>query len=237
MNSNEMEENDRPAPRPGFIPLRPYHPGGDPLALSRGFCDIMNQRRSVRFFSDKPVPREVIENLIRAAGAAPSGANKQPWRFVAVSDPALKREIRIAAEDEEKLFYEKRASDVWKRDLYPLGTDWRKPFLEIAPWLIVVFKLMKDSRHTERRSEFSDQVYYVNESVGIAVGFLLAAAHHAGLCALTHTPSPMKFLAKILKRPEYERPYLLIPLGYPAEDCLVPDIHRKALDEILVFDR
>jgi len=246
MNSHEKEENDANAARAGFIPLRRYQPAGDPLALSRHFYDIMQQRRSVRFFSDRPVPGEVIENLIRAAGTAPSGANKQPWRFVAVSDPALKREIRIAAEEEEKLFYEKRASAVWKRDLYPLGTDWRKPFLEIAPWLIVVFKLMKDPRSLEHEGTAggtptpplsSDQVYYVNESVGIATGFFLAAAHHAGLCALTHTPSPMKFLAKILHRPDYERPFLVIPLGYPAEDCIVPDIHRKNLDEILVYDR
>jgi nitroreductase len=241
MDSHERQLVGADAPAPGSIPLQPYKPNGDPLALSRNFHEIMQQRRSVRYFSNKPVPREVIENIVRAGGTAPSGANKQPWRFVAVSDPALKREIRIAAEEEEKLFYEKRASEVWKRDLYPLGTDWRKPFLEIAPWLIVVFKLMKDPRGIlplpEGEAGLSDQVYYVNESVGIAVGFLLAAAHHAGLCALTHTPSPMKFLAKILKRPDYERPYLLIPLGYPAEDCIVPDIHRKNLAEILVYDR
>jgi nitroreductase len=185
---------------------------------------------SIRKFSDRPVERDVIESIIRAAGTAPSGANKQPWRFVAVSDPALKREIRLAAEVEEREFYERRASETWLRDLFPLGTDDQKPFLEIAPWLLVVFKLMRDdSAATE-----SDQVYYVNESVGIATGLLLAAAHHAGLATLTHTPSPMKFLGRILGRPDYERPYLLIPVGYPVEGCTVPMIERKPLEEIMV---
>ncbi len=187
----------------------------------------------MRFFSDRPVPREVIENLILAAGTAPSGANKQPWRFVAVQDPAIKKEIREGAEAEEREFYYRRANEHWLDDLRAIGTDEHKPFLEIAPWLIVVFKLMKDD---DPRNP-SDQVYYVNESVGIAVGMLLAAAHFAGLVALTHTPSPMKFLAPILKRPKYERPYLLIPIGYPADDCLVPDLQRKALEQIMVVDR
>ncbi len=232
--------NEARGTTPGFIPLKPYQQREEPLAASRRFYEVMKQRRSVRFFSDRPVPREVIENILRAAGTAPSGANKQPWRFVAVSAPHIKREIRLAAEKEEKLFYEKRASDVWKRDLYPLGTDWRKPFLETAPWIIVVFKMMKDPRGVKDETQglepaVSDQVYYVNESVGIATGFLLAAAHHVGLCALTHTPSPMKFLSKVLNRPEYERPFLLIPLGYPAEGCVVPDIQRKPLDEIVVW--
>ncbi len=184
-------------------------------------------------FSDKPVPCEVIENIILAAGTAPSGANKQPWRFVAVQDPAIKKEIRIGAEEEEREFYHRRASADWLRDLKAIGTDEHKPFLEIAPWLIVVFKLVKD----DLMQNDSDQVYYTNESVGIAVGFLLAAAHHAGLVTLTHTPSPMKFLASILKRPPYERPYLLIPIGYAAEGCQVPDIHRKKLEQIMVVDR
>jgi nitroreductase len=189
----------------------------------------MSQRRSVRMFSNRPVSRETIEWIVRAAGTAPSGANKQPWRFVCVSDPALKREIREGAEAEEREFYERRANPEWLADLAPLQTDWRKEFLEIAPWLIVVFKLM--------RTDEGRQVYYVNESVGLAVGFLLAAIHHAGLVALTHTPSPMGFLTKILRRPERERPFLLIPVGYPAPDCVVPDIHRKRLEEILVWDR
>lgn len=184
-------------------------------------------------FSDRPVPRDVIENIIRAAGTAPSGANKQPWRFVAVQDAELKREIRLAAEEEEREFYTRRAGETWLADLYPFGTDEHKPFLEIAPWLIVVFKMVKDDNP---RTE-SDQVYYLNESVGIATGLLLAAAHHAGLATLTHTPSPMKFLASILNRPEYERPFLLIPVGYPADDCVVPDITRKPLEEIMVVDR
>ena len=193
----------------------------------------MARRRTVRSFSDQPVPREIIEQVIATAGTAPSGANKQPWRFVAVQDPAIKREIRCAAEAEEHEFYTRRASGTWLQDLHPFGTDEHKPFLETAPWLIVVFKCMKDERETAD----SDQVYYVNESVGIAVGLLLAAIHHAGLVALTHTPSPMKFLARILERPSHERPFLLIPVGWPEEGCMVPDIRRKALEDIMVVDR
>jgi nitroreductase len=215
-----------------FTPFVPYRPKDDPLQESQRFAEIMQQRRSVRYFSDKPVERGVIENIITAAGTAPSGANKQPWRFVAVQDPALKKIIRDGAEVEEREFYSRRAGQDWLRDLRALGTDDKKPLLEIAPWLIVVFKLMKD----DLRQNDSDQVYYVNESVGIACGFLIAAAHHAGLVTLTHTPSPMKFLTTILNRPDYERPYLLIPVGYPAEDCVVPDIHRKQLDQIMVID-
>lgn len=218
---------------PDHIPLKPYRPDAPSEACAERFYEVMRQRRSVRQFSDRPVERAVIERLILAAGTAPSGANKQPWRFVAVQDPAIKREIRTAAEEEEREFYARRISDAWRRDLFPIGTDDRKPFLEIAPWLIVVFKLMKD----DLLQNDSDQVYYVNESVGIAVGMFLAAAHHAGLATLTHTPSPMKFLGEILNRPDYERPYLLIPVGYPAEDCVVPNIERKQLDQIMVVDR
>lgn len=177
-------------------------------------------------FSDRPVSQETIEWVVRAAGTAPSGANKQPWRFVAVGDPMLKKQIREGAEEEEREFYGRRAGEEWLADLVPFGTDENKDFLEVAPWLIVVFKLMK--------TDEGGQVYYANESVGIAVGLLLAAAHHAGLATLTHTPSPMKFLAEILGRPEHERPYLLIPVGYPSADCVVPDIARKPLEEILV---
>ncbi len=184
-------------------------------------------------FSDRPVSRETIENLIRAAGTAPSGAHKQPWRFVAVNDPALKREIRAAAEAEEREFYYRRANEAWLRDLHAIGTDEHKAFLEIAPWLIVIFKLMKD----DHPGRLSDQVYYVNESVGIATGLLLAAAQLAGLATLTHTPSPMKFLGRILQRPEHERPFLLVPIGYPAHDCVVPDITRKPLEEIMVVNK
>ncbi|MEB3282399.1 MAG: nitroreductase family protein [Lyngbya sp.] len=220
-------------PEPQYVPFRPYVPPDPPEAASARFYEIMRQRRSVRMISDRPVSRAVIENIIRAAGTAPSGANKQPWRFVAVQDPALKKEIRGAAEAEEREFYYRRANEAWLRDLRAIGTDEHKPFLESAPWLIVVFKLTRDDdpRHP------SDQVYYVNESVGIACGLLLAAAHHAGLVTLTHTPSPMKFLGRILKRPAYERPYLLIPVGYPADDCVVPDLQRKPLEEIMVVDR
>ena len=217
----------------GFIPLDPAAAPHDPLEAAGRFHTVMARRRSVREFSDRPVPRELIETIIAAAGTAPSGANKQPWRFVAVQDPAIKREIREAAEIEEREFYSSRASDTWLHDLHPLGTDADKPFLEVAPWLIVVFKCTKD----EREGQASDQVYYANESVGIAVGLLLAAIQHAGLVALTHTPSPMKFLSRILRRPSHERPYLLIPVGWPAEDCMVPDIQRKPIEDIMVVDR
>jgi len=224
---------DTHADLPRHIPHQHYQPPDDPLTAARRFYEIMRQRRSIRFFSDRPVPREVIEHIILAAGTAPSGANKQPWRFVAVQDPAIKKEIRDGAEAEEREFYQRRASETWLRDLRAIGTDEHKPFLEVAPWLIVVFKLVKD----DLLQNDSDQVYYINESVGIACGMLIAAAHHAGLATLTHTPSPMKFLASILNRPEYERPFLLVPMGYPADDCTVPDIGRKALDQIMVVDR
>lgn len=216
-----------------FVPFEPYEPDVPPETAAKGFYEVMKRRRTVRLFSDQPVSRETIAHIIAAAGTAPSGANKQPWRFVAVQDATLKREIRAAAEAEEREFYHRRASETWKRDLYPFGTDEHKPFLEIAPWLIVVFKLMKD----DQAETSSDQVYYVNESVGIATGLLLAAAHHAGLATLTHTPSPMKFLAQVLQRPAYERPFLLIPVGYPAEGCQVPNIPRKPLEQIMVIDR
>ncbi len=219
-----------PAP---LIPLEPLPLPADPLAAADAFYEIMRRRRAVRTFSDRPVHRSLIESVIQTAGTTPSGANKQPWRFVAVQDPMLKKEIRDAAEAEEHEFYSRRASETWLKDLHPFGTDEHKPFLEAAPWLIVVFKCMKDE-HPESES---DQVYYVNESVGIAVGMLLSALHHAGLVALTHTPSPMKFLGTILRRPQYERPFLLIPVGWPAEDCHVPNISRKRLDEIMVVDR
>lgn len=206
-----------------------YRPDGDPLFEARKLQATMARRRSVRAFSDRIVPRELIETLIATAGTAPSGANKQPWRFVAVQDRKLKSEIRVAAEAEEREFYSRRASHRWLDDLHALGTDEHKEFLETAPWLIAVFKLM----HTDD----GGQVYYVDESIGIAVGMLLTAAHLAGLSTLTHTPSPMKFLGKILDRPTNERPFLLIPIGYAAEGCMVPDIQRKPLEEIMVVDR
>jgi nitroreductase len=205
-----------------------YKPAESPEAAARQYYEIVRLRRSVRMFSDRAVSHETIEWLIRAAGSAPSGANKQPWRFVCVQDPALKRQIRLGAEAEEREFYYRRANERWLEDLRVLGTDENKEFLEIAPWLIVVFKLMKN--------DDGSQVYYVNESVGIAVGMLLAAAQFAGLATLTHTPSPMSFLATILNRPDHERPYLLIPVGYPADDLLVPEagIVRKPLEQIMV---
>lgn len=215
-------------PRHPRVPLLPYQPPDPPEAAARRFCEIMARRRSVRMFSDRPVSLENVEWIIRSAGTAPSGANKQPWRFVAVADPVLKRRIRLAAEAEEREFYQHRANAQWLADLAPLETTPDKAFLEAAPWLIAVFKLV--------RGDDGGQVYYVNESVGIAVGLLLAAAHHAGLATLTHTPSPMKFLADILRRPAHERPFLLIPLGYPAEGCEVPDIARRPLHEIMARD-
>jgi len=216
-----------------LVPLQRFDPGVPPEVAARRFYEVMSQRRTVRMFSDRPVSRETIESIIAAAGTAPSGANKQPWRFVAVQDPKLKSEIRAAAEAEEREFYGRRASAEWLADLSALGTDEHKPFLETAPWLIVVFKLVKD----DAQQNPSDQVYYLNESVGIAVGLLLAAAHHAGLVTLTHTPSPMKFLADVLHRPPHERAYLLIPVGYPSDHCMVPNIARKPLSEIMVIDR
>ncbi|TVQ64019.1 MAG: nitroreductase family protein [Phycisphaerales bacterium] len=225
--------------QPPMVPLRRYDPGQPPEAAARRFYETMRTRRTVRMFSDRPVSRETIESIVLAAGTAPSGANKQPWRFVCVNDPALKREIRVAAEEEEREFYHRRASDRWLHDLHPFGTDEHKPFLEIAPWLIVVFKLAKDDPDPApgMAPGAQGQVYYAEESVGIAVGMLLAAAHHAGLATLTHTPSPMKFLARVLNRPEHERPFLLVPVGYPADDCVVPDIQRKPLEKIMVVNR
>ena len=204
------------------------------LEGSKRFLEVMQGRRTVREYSKEPVPFELIENAIRAAGTAPSGANQQPWTFVVVSDPEIKRRIREAAEAEEKVSYEGRMSAEWLEALAPLGTDWRKPHLEDAPYLIVVFEqaygLKKDAEGNERKVKH----YYVQESVGIAVGFLLASLAHAGLVTLTHTPSPMGFLAKLLQRPSNERAYVVIPVGFPVEDATVPDIKKKPLDEILV---
>lgn len=216
---------------PKFLPYENrYTPEESPAAAARQFYEILARRRTVRMFAETPVPREVIEWLVRCAGSAPSGANKQPWRFVCVQDAGLKREIRLAAEEEERELYAHRANEEWLRDLEPLGTDADKGFLEVAPWLVVVFKLM--------REDDDSQVYYVNESVGLATGMFLAAAQMAGLATLTHTPSPMGFLAQVLGRPANERPFLLIPVGYPTEDCVVPAhaITRKPLDQIMVVE-
>ncbi|WP_276166754.1 nitroreductase family protein [Zobellia alginiliquefaciens] len=201
------------------------------LKQSQALYFHLNKRRSVREYADTPVPKEVIETLIKTASTAPSGAHKQPWTFCAVSNPALKSKIREAAEAEEKESYESRMSERWKKDLEPLGTDMHKPFLEIAPWLIIVFKKVHD---IDEKGEKTNN-YYVNESVGIACGMLITAIHKAGLVTLTHTPSPMNFLAKLLNRPSNERAYLLLPVGYPKSPTYVPDIKRKPLDEVAEF--
>jgi nitroreductase len=203
----------------------------DMLEKSKSFYDLMENRRSVREFSDRAVPREVIENLIKTASTAPSGAHKQPWTFCVVSNPEVKKQIRVAAEEEELESYESRMSSDWLEDLKPLGTDWHKAFLETAPYLIIVFRRIYEF-DTEGKKKNN---YYVQESVGLATGFLLAAIHNAGLVALTHTPSPMNFISKILNRPANEKPFLLIPVGYPADECWVPDIKRKGLEDICVF--
>ncbi len=201
------------------------------ISESKDILQALNKRRSLRFFSEKTFPSEVIENLVMAASTAPSGANKQPWTFCVVSSPELKKQIRIAAEEEERISYESRMSEEWKEDLKPFATDWQKPFLEIAPYLIIVFKRAYEFEIGGKKH----QNYYVNESVGLACGFLLAAIHKLGLVALTHTPSPMDFLTKILERPSNERPFLLIPVGYPADDATVPDIRRKKKEEVLIW--
>ena len=198
---------------------------------SQHFYEWMDTRRSVREFSDKVIPDSVIENIIRAASTAPSGAHKQPWTFCVVKDRGIKKQIRQAAEQEERESYEGRMTDEWLKDLEPIGTDWRKPFLEIAPYLIVVFKRSYELEEENHKH----QNYYVTESCGIACGFLLAAIHDAGLVALTHTPSPMNFLSAILNRPENEKPFLLIPVGYAADECWVPDLKRKAISEMCVW--
>ena len=198
---------------------------------SKKFYEWIDKRRSVRDFSNKPIPEAIIENLILSASTAPSGANKQPWTFCVVKNPEIKKQIRIAAEKEEKESYDNRMTVEWLHDLEPLGTDWQKPFLENAPYLIVVFK----RNYELEENNYKHKNYYVAESCGIACGMLLTAIHDAGLVALTHTPSPMNFLTKILNRPENEKPFLLIPIGYPEKECWVPDIKRKDISEICVW--
>jgi iodotyrosine deiodinase len=217
----------------GFqLPTIPYDrermPRDEMIAAARAFRDALRLRRTIRDFSSDPVPDDVIDLALEAAASAPSGANLQPWTFVVVKDPALKREIRIAAEKEEHENYNGRMPEEWLRALAPLQTDWHKEFLEIAPALIVVFK--QDYGLDAGGTKVSH--YYVNESVGIACGFLIAALNAAGVATLTHTPSPMGFLREILSRPKNEKPFLLIPIGYPAADCRVPDIRKKSLDEV-----
>ena len=198
------------------------------LERSKSFLSEISSRRTVREFSNKIFPIEIIENCIKSAGTAPSGANKQPWFFTIIEDKKVKAKIRIAAEKEEKEFYGRRATKEWLEDLNQFGTNWDKPFLETAPYLIIVFKQIYDVNETGSQRKN----YYVNESVGIASGFLLAALHNAGLATLTHTPSPMNFLGKILNRPENEKAYLLIPVGYPSEKAKVPNIKKKPFSEI-----
>jgi nitroreductase len=202
------------------------HPPDEMRDRAGGLCEELKARRSVRHFSPEPVDVEVLRRCIEAAAQAPSGANKQPWTFVLVTSAAAKKAIREGAEEEERAFYGGKAPDRWLADLAPLGTDASKPFLEEAPALIVLF--------AQRHGAEGEHHYYVSESVGIAAGFLIAALHHAGLATLTHTPSPMNFLAKILGRPAHERPFLLLPVGYPAPSCEVPDIRRKPLHEVLI---
>jgi iodotyrosine deiodinase len=201
------------------------------LARARAFRELVRLRRTVRHFSDRPVPAEIIAACVEAAGQAPSGANMQPWHFEVVGDPGLKKEIRLAAEDEERQFYAGRASEEWLDALEPLGTDASKPFLEIAPWLIVIF----EQRYGFDQDGDKKRFYYTKESVGLAAGFLIAALHNAGLASLTHTPSPMAFLNRILDRPANEKPFLLLVTGYPADGALVPDITRKIPEQYIRF--
>ena len=217
----------------GLVPLSSYVelPADEMRERASAFLNEAQRRRTVRDFSDRPVPRDIIEMCILAAGTAPNGAHRQPWRFVAVSDPEIKRAIRVAAEKEEQAFYGGRATEEWLEVLAPLGTDDTKPFLERAPYLIVVFG---ESYAVDKGGEKSKN-YYVTESVGIATGMLITAVHRAGLVSLTHTPSPMAFLNEILGRPENERPFLILVVGYPAPDATVPELRRKSLEEIATF--
>ncbi len=221
--------------------LSPYQPQplyferlalADMMARAEAFYELMDRRRSVRFFSDEPVPRVLIERAIQTASTAPSGAHRQPWRFVAVSDPVLKRQIREAAEEEERESYHGRMSDEWLEALAPIGTDWQKPFLEIVPWIVVCFA---ENYGVGVQGE-KIKNYYVQESCGIACGMFISAIHQMGLATLTHTPSPMRFLNNILRRPAHERPYILFPIGFPADDATVPDLERKPLDAVVQWN-
>jgi nitroreductase len=211
-----------------FIKLKHDKSTCDKMQIrSFDFYKMMDSRRSVRHFSKESVPLEVIENVIKTAATAPSGANKQPWKFVIVKDTDIKKQIRIAAEKEEREFYEHRAPQAWLDDLKELGTDWHKEFLEDAPYLIVVFKVLYDKEGSAHNKH-----YYISESVGIATGLLITAIHNAGLVTVTHTPSPMDFLGAVLKRPINEKPFILLPVGYPLENAMVPDIKRKKFEDV-----
>jgi iodotyrosine deiodinase len=219
-----------------FLPLDfDYLTPEEQATASTEFLNRLLKRRTVRDFSSKPVPLKLIENAIRVAGSAPSGANQQPWTFVVVSDPEIKHKIRLAAEEEEKKSYNRRMSQEWLDALAHLGTDWQKPHIEDAPHLIIVFRKPYEVEiDPETNEERKIKHYYSEESVGIAVGFLLAALHLSGLATLTHTPSPMKFLTEVVGRPSHERAFVLIPVGYPSEDAQVPVITKKSLDEIMI---
>lgn len=215
-----------------MVPYRPQRRQPDvQLERARAFYQEMDQRRSVRFFSDDPVPRELIDHAIRTASTAPSGAHRQPWTFVVIGDAGIKKEIRVAAEEEERINYEGgRLPEHWREALEPLGTDWHKGYLETVPWIVVLFEQRYGiDDHGEKAHHF-----YVKESCGIAAGLFITALHHMGLATLTHTPSPMGFLTKLLERPENERPFCMFPIGYPADDCVVPDLRRKSLEEVSV---
>lgn len=215
-----------------FIPyVSPDYSEEETKAKAKDFYELMNQRRSVRDFSDKDIPKEVIENIIRTAGTAPSGAHKEPWTFCVIRNADLKHQVRELAEEEERKNYESRMSDRWLKDLEAFGTDPVKEFIDVAPWIIIVLKRTYDWDEEGNKT----QNYYVNESVGIAAGMLIAAIHNAGLVTLTHTPSPMNFIAKALNRPENEKPFLLIPVGYPAKNCTVPDLKRKEFEDIAII--
>ncbi|MBE7544013.1 MAG: nitroreductase family protein [Bryobacteraceae bacterium] len=218
-------------PASPFLPLHfPRLPEAEMRLRAQAFLESIRSRRSVRHFSPDPIPIDILETAVEAASRAPSGANQQPWRFVLVTDPALKRQIREAAEAEERENYEHRFPDEWLHALEPFGTDWHKEFLETAPCLIAVFRIDYGFENNRKIKH-----YYVQESVGLACGFLLAALHLAGVATLTHTPSPMGFLARILDRPPNERPFLLIPAGYPADGAVVPNLPKKALQDVLVI--
>jgi nitroreductase len=225
---------DRPAdwPEPAFVPYRPpRRSDADVVERARRWYAELDGRRSVRAFSPDPVPREAIELAIRTASTAPSGAHHQPWRFVAVADPTIRHRIPEAAEAEERESYGGRMPDEWLRELAPLGTDWHKAYLDVAPWIVVLFE-ETHGFHADGRPR---KHYYVRESVGIACGMFLTAIHHMGLAALTHTPSPMGFLNEVLGRPANERPFVVMPVGHPAPDCVVPDLRRKPLDAVAIF--
>jgi iodotyrosine deiodinase len=222
-----MQESKHP-----FLPFeRETYSNEEMLKRSSDFYKWADTRRSVRDFSSKEVPKEVMENILKTASTAPSGAHKQPWTFCLISNETLKSKLRALAEEEEKKSYGGRMSDDWIKDLEPLGTDWQKEFIDIAPWIVIVMKKAYDL--DENGNKLNN--YYVSESVGLASGFLLMAVHNAGLVALTHTPSPMNFISKALERPENERPFLLIPVGFPSENAMVPDLKRKAAEAIIEY--